>query len=134
VEAEHAGSFGRGFSVVADEVGNLAAKSSDSVKYAESIINDSLATVEESAKISEKVVEVFGEIAEGIHEGGELLTSANKAFELQNASVTKINEDIEQMRNLIHRTAGDVKESEKMGECLSERAAELTEVLRGYNY
>jgi methyl-accepting chemotaxis protein len=134
VEAEHAGAFGRGFSVVADEVRNLAAKSSDSVKYADSIIDDALTKVEEGAKLSEKAVVAFEEIVAGIHASGELLTSANKAFERQNESVANINEDIEQMRDMIHRTANEVKESERMGERLSENAAKLAEVLKEYNY
>jgi methyl-accepting chemotaxis protein len=134
VEAEHAGSFGRGFSVVADEVRNLAAKSSDSVKYADRIIDEALMKVEEGAKISEKAVLAFEEIVAGIHESGSLLTSANKAFEQQNESVANINEDIEQMRDMIHRTANEVKQSEKMGERLSESAAQLAKVLKEYNY
>ena len=54
VEAGRAGESGRGFSVVAQEVRNLAGKSSDASKSTEILIQQSLTAVERGTKLAEK--------------------------------------------------------------------------------
>lgn len=54
IEADRAGEAGKGFSVVADEVRNLASKSSEAVKSTSDMIQASLASIDLGVELAEK--------------------------------------------------------------------------------
>ncbi|MDR0958087.1 MAG: methyl-accepting chemotaxis protein, partial [Clostridiales bacterium] len=59
IEASRAGQFGKGFSVVADEVRNLAIKSQDAVNDSRAMIEKSIRSVEDGMSIATKTSEDF---------------------------------------------------------------------------
>ena len=70
IEAARAGEAGRGFSVVAQEVSNLAVKSKETVDY----VNASLEQIRTNATL---VVQGMSEGAKGVHSGMYLITHVN---------------------------------------------------------
>lgn len=66
IEAARAGDMGRGFGVVATQVGELAARSAQAAKETGNLIMDSINAVESGRAITDQTVEAFGVVVEDI--------------------------------------------------------------------
>ena len=125
IEAARAGNAGKGFSVVAEEVQNLAARSSKSSKETAVLIE----TVFRHAKIgleqSEMIVSNFSEIEVDV----ENLKSSNLEIEQfnahQNQAVGDMSILIKQISQSIHNTSATAEETAAASEELSSQAALL---------
>jgi len=65
IEAARAGEHGKGFAVVADEVGKLAQRSADAANEITKLIKDSTKRVEEGTKLSNQSQQALEKIAQG---------------------------------------------------------------------
>ncbi len=116
IEAARAGDAGRGFAVVAEEVRKLAEESSQSSK-----------------QISELIVEIQGQITEAVssmntsnlevESGGEIVSTANKAFEEIYQNITNV---VEQISEMAEQTVAMEKNAAEVTGNISE-IAELSE-------
>jgi methyl-accepting chemotaxis protein len=64
IEAAHAGEYGRGFSVVADEIRKLSEQTGKNVKAISSTIKETIAAIERVARGNEAATEGYGRIAQ----------------------------------------------------------------------
>ena len=71
IEAARAGEVGKGFTVVASEVGALAARSLQASKRTNELITNSIKAVKEGQKLTEQTAEIFLAAAENIQQSGE---------------------------------------------------------------
>jgi methyl-accepting chemotaxis protein len=83
IEAARAGDAGRGFDIVAKEVGLLAEKSTDAVKKTTQLINDSIDTVEASVSIAYKTSDSFRKIQNSIDHVARLCTDIAEVSKVQ---------------------------------------------------
>ena len=108
IEASRAGHFGKGFSVVAEEVGRLAQTSGKAAKEIDQLLLESqrrvseivdhlLARVTEGMGVSEDVRRSFSEIGEGIREISKSLTQVSEASREQLLGVEQTSRAMEQM-------------------------------------
>jgi len=132
VEAARAGRFGKGFTVVADEVRNLAMKSSASAQSTGVLIDEMLEQISSGVSIAKTAANTFEEIVEKIGESGEMLCNISSASALQADSISFINQDIERMDEMIRRTAVSAENSANISDKLSERAKQLAMMLEKY--
>jgi len=108
IEAARAGQHGRGFSVVAEEVGSLAEMSGEAALEIDNLIKDCQLTVKETidsiqlrvkdgGDVNELAQSSFKEIAEKIKEINQQMMSINEATQQQEIGISQSNTAMKQM-------------------------------------
>lgn len=115
VEAARAGESGRGFSVVASEVRNLAQRATDAAKQIKLLINQSEIHISNGQKFIGNVTDLISQIAESAN------YQKNNLGEIANA--------ISQIDNEVHKSAAGAEELFSTSELLQDNARELENVM-----
>ncbi|BBH52704.1 methyl-accepting chemotaxis protein [Fluviispira sanaruensis] len=140
VEAARAGKQGKGFSVVAEEVGSLAGMSGDAAKEIANILNESVSKVEKiTTELKLKVKSITGNGKEKIDLGVKISENCAEIFNdiVENATfVTKLANEIslgtkEQSRgtNEIHNAIKQLHSVTQLNSKTSEEAANISDEL-----
>ncbi len=90
VEAARAGRQGKGFSVVAEEVRNLAARSATAAKQTASLVEDTVQRVENGAAIALRTDAAFKEILDNAQRTADLYREIAQASHDQSKSIDQI--------------------------------------------
>ncbi len=129
VEASRAGSAGKGFAVVAEEVRNLAAKSDTAAKATKDLIEGSIASVSEGAKVVDQVTEALEKTASSAANVSTQMTVVVEAVEKQTISITQVTEGIDQISSVAQTNSATAQESAAASEELSAEAASLKQMV-----
>jgi methyl-accepting chemotaxis protein len=112
IEAARAGEAGKGFSVVAQEVKELAKRSSESVKETAGLLEESAQNVasgtEMAAKTADFLEEIVRHVAQATDLTGEIAGASNhqaKEIASVKAGLSEANVDIQQMNDIARDTA-----------------------------
>lgn len=104
VEAARAGEQGKSFAVVAEEVRNLAAKSTDSADTIAPLIQDSIAKAEQSVEIVRETSASLNEIVSGIQESVQLISEIAHSSEIQKTNISQINHSVDKMAQALENS------------------------------
>jgi methyl-accepting chemotaxis protein len=129
VEAARAGEHGRGFSVVAEEVRNLAMKSANAVKDTTSMIEDSIKNVEEGVQIAEETSRALDQITSEVARTADLVSSIAQATNEQATALEQVNEGITQISQVVQSDAAASQEGAAASEELAGQASQLKEIV-----
>ena len=129
VEAARAGEHGKGFSVVSDEVRNLAIMSANAVSGTASLIQETLETVEEGMKIANQTSEQLHEMAEGLIKSDELIHEISTGANEQAKGFNEISASMSQISNVVQANAKVAYEAEEASKKLDEEAAALQNMI-----
>ena len=111
VEAARAGQHGKGFSVVADEVRELANKSAKSAKETASLIKNNLDGVEKGPRIAQKADEMLNKVGMIAIENSKTLSTMNEAADGQKEALKNINSGMSQITSVIESNSASAEES-----------------------
>ena len=126
VEAARAGEHGRGFAVVADEVRNLAQRSSTAAKDITALITDSIKKAETGTGLVKNTRAAFSGILTQVKKVTNLINEIATASSEQTNGIEQISKAIQQMDQVIQQNAANAEETAAASEELSSQAQELS--------
>ena len=125
VEAARAGAAGKGFSVVAEEVRNLAGKSSEAAKQTSELIRQSSAAVSQGRDLALQTANALQDVSEKARLVGQAIGQVESASSKQALAIQQITQGLSQVSSVIQTTAATAEESSASSEELAAQAQNL---------
>jgi methyl-accepting chemotaxis protein len=132
VEAARAGNAGKGFSVVADEVRNLATKSQEAVKETTELIQQAISDIKRGVQMSNEVNSSIKGLNEGITNISTAVVEVAENSETQTNMIQQIQAGIDQISDVIQSNTATSEESAAASEELSGQAQTLKQLISKY--
>jgi len=132
VEAARAGAVGKGFSVVASEVRNLAEQSARASKNTAVLIEGSLQAVETGRKIADKTAQSLEQVAQNTQTVSCTVDDIADAASRQASSLTQVTQGIRQISYVVQTNTATSEESAGASEELARQAQALKNLVAGF--
>ena len=127
VEAARAGEQGRGFAVVASEVRSLAGRSAGAAKEIKTLIDDSVARVDQGTQLVNQAGSTMDEVVSSIRRETDIMGEISAASHQQSAGVSQVGEAVTQMDQATQQNAALVEEMAAAASSLNSQAKELVQ-------
>jgi methyl-accepting chemotaxis protein len=125
VEAARAGEAGAGFSVVADEVRNLAMRAADAARNTSHLIEGIVIKVKEGYGLVELTDKAFATVANKASEVGKLVSEISASSREQAQGVEHVNIAVSEMDKVVQQNAANAEEFASSSEQLSGQAEQM---------
>lgn len=132
VEAAHAGEKGRGFSVVATEVRNLAHRCAASAKEIKNLIELSLTRVETGSRLIGDAGATIHEVQVSINNVRNIMGDIASASKEQSQNIAQINQAINEMDGTTQQNAALVEQAAEATSSLQDQATILAQQVSAF--
>ncbi|MBI5605359.1 MAG: methyl-accepting chemotaxis protein [Deltaproteobacteria bacterium] len=125
VEAARAGEAGYGFTVVADEVKNLAMRAAEAAQNTSHLIEGSVRKIKNGSEIVGKTNEAFEKVSGSSKKVGELVSEIAAASQEQAQGIDQITKAVSEIDRVVQKNASTAEESASASEELSTQADQM---------
>ena len=129
VEAARAGDQGRGFSVVASEVRNLAKRSATAARESKELIHNSMQKVRTGRDFVNQTGTALNDIVDSVKKVGDLISMIASASAEQSSGLSQINQAVTQMDELTQQNAALAEEASAASVSMSDLSSNMIEQL-----
>lgn len=129
IQAAHAGEEGKGFSVVAAEIKNLADSSSKATKTIYQIVEKTIESISKGVKVSEKAKKALSKIVSLIKSTEDIMSNINTAITTQSNSTSELKESITSIYSLTGEINNDTQNMKSAISNLSGQAQVLKQLI-----
>ena len=129
VEAARAGEAGAGFSVVADEVRNLAMRAADAAKNTSALIQGNVKRISDGTELVARANHAFSRVSVSAGKVGELVGEISAASTEQAQGIEQINRAVSEMDRVVQQNAASAEESASASEEMSAQAEQMRGII-----
>ena len=129
VEAARAGAAGEGFAVVAEEVRNLAAKSSEAAKDTAALIESSIEAVKKGRSIADETAQSLVNVVEGAKDVAVFVERISTASKNQKDTLEQLTIGVNQISGIIQENSAMAEESAAASVKLFQQANTLRQLV-----
>ena len=129
IEAARAGEAGRGFSVVADQIRNLADQSAKSAVDTRALVENTLFEIEEGSKVAYSTAEVLDGVVDAIQKIAETSKVLSQASEDQAYAVEQADIGIGRISEVVQSNSAAAQESSATSQELSAQATSMHDLV-----
>ncbi len=132
VEAARAGKYGKGFSVVAEEVRNLAARSGEAARNTTELIEKSTKQVANGVSNAQSTAEILNEISDSVEKVNLTVGEITEASNLQTTGIEEINKGLNQINQVVQQNSAISEETASASNQLSSQATGMKEMMEKF--
>lgn len=132
VEAARAGSAGKGFSIVADEVRTLAAKSSEAAQHTNELISRSIESAKTGTEFTDMAVSAMQDINGCIQSIKTLMDEIAAASVQQSGMILLVESGIKEISSVVQSNASAAERSAAVSKELSQQARTLSRLISNF--
>lgn len=132
VEAARAGKYGKGFTIVAEEVRNLATISAERVQETNQMVEESIKNIETGNKIVKMTAEQFEDIMTGTNKAAILVEEIAVTSKEQTVGLEHIYDGLGQIDQVTQKNTVNAEESASVAKELAGRAQQLKSVIANF--
>ena len=132
VEAARAGSAGKGFTVVADEVRNLAGKSAEAAKRTSKLINETAEAVASGAALADSTAKALSDAVEDTARVDENIGRISGSAKEQSEFMDSVFSGINAISQVVSSTSDNAQSGAASSEELSGQASMLSQLVSGF--
>ena len=129
VEAARAGAAGKGFSVVADEVRNLAGKSADAAKNTTQLIEESVSAISHGVNLTTVTAGELNNAVDAVMSTTELISEITRASNAQAQAIGQVAIGLDQISSVVQTNSATSEQSAAASEELSSQAYLMQEMV-----
>jgi len=129
IEAARAGEAGRGFSVVASEIGALATRSAEAAKETDTLIRNSIDAINYGSEITQNTVKSFDVAVQKIEKASEDVVRITEEVIANSTLINSVNDDLNRIVEVVEANAEIAKRSREVAETMAEEARALNAIV-----